>query len=68
MFSNLERTIILGGRGQMANLLLPFLLSPTTLIYIQDFENIEKNSFLAIKRFEEKLQLFVVTMLAISML
>jgi len=46
MICKIQRTIILGGRGQIASLLLPYLPDPTTLIDIITFEKSGATNFL----------------------
>lgn len=46
MIGSIQRTTILGGRGQMARLLLPYLPAPTTLIDIKTFEETGATKYL----------------------
>ena len=46
MIKQIQRTIILGGRGKMARLLIPFLPSPITLIDINTFEQCGATKYL----------------------
>ncbi len=46
MIEKIQRTIILGGRGQMARLLVQYLPSPITLIDTKTFEQSEVSKYL----------------------
>ena len=40
MIGDVQKTIVLGGLGEMARLLLPYLPRPTTLIDIKTLDNL----------------------------
>ncbi|KHE91667.1 MAG: prephenate dehydrogenase/arogenate dehydrogenase family protein [Candidatus Scalindua rubra] len=50
MIDGVQRTLIIGGKGKMAQLLMPYFPGPTTLVDIQTFEETAVSNYLSLER------------------